>query len=83
MLGTGIEERVMESAKYIVDNNATVRATADHIHVCKSTVHRDMTQRLPQINSSLYSKVRQVLDINWDTKHIRGGMATYRKYHNS
>ncbi|HWQ30565.1 MAG TPA: sporulation transcriptional regulator SpoIIID, partial [Negativicutes bacterium] len=83
MLDTGVDERVIESANFIVRNKATVRAAAEHAHVCKTTVHRDITLRLPQLDSGLYSQVREVLDINWDTKHIRGGIATRQKYHNS
>ena len=78
---TYIEERAVEIANYIVENGATVRQTAKKFGVSKSTVHKDCTDRLQQINPSLARAVRNVLDINKQERHIRGGMATKEKYH--
>ena len=75
-----IEERACELAVYIIETGATVRAAARHFGISKSTVHKDLQQRLPQCNKLLYSQVRQVLDENKAPRHIRGGMATRRKY---
>ena len=75
-----IEERACELAVYIIETGATVRAAARHFGISKSTVHKDLQQRLPQYNKLLYSQVRQVLDENKAQRHIRGGMATRRKY---
>ena len=70
----------MEIAKYIVDNNATVRQTAKKFGISKSTVHKYVTERLLQINPSLARETRKVLDINKSERHIRGGLATREKY---
>ena len=75
-----IEERAVEIANYIVDERATVRQTAEKFGVSKSTVHKDVTDRLIQINPSLASQARVVLDVNKSERHIRGGMATKEKY---
>ena len=75
-----IEERAMDAAQYIIDENATVRQTAKKFGVSKSTVHKDITERLIQINPSLAARARVVLDINKSERHIRGGMATKEKY---
>lgn len=75
-----IEERAIEIANYIIENNATVRHTAKKFGVSKSTVHKDVTDRLERIDSSLAAKARVVLDINKSERHIRGGMATKEKY---
>lgn len=75
-----IEERAIEVAQYIVDENATVRQTAKKFGVSKSTVHKDITERLIQINPSLAARARVVLDVNKSERHIRGGMATKEKY---
>lgn len=75
-----IEERACELAVYIIESGATVRAAAKHFGISKSTVHKDLSQRLPQYNKLLYEKVRYVLDINKAQRHIRGGMATKNKY---
>ena len=75
-----IEERACELAVYIIQTGATVRAAAGHFGISKSTVHKDLSQRLPQYNRILYSQVRQVLEENKAQRHIRGGMATKRKY---
>ena len=75
-----IEERACELAVYIIETGATVRAAANHFGVSKSTVHKDLSQRLPQCNHSLYSQVRNVLELNKAQRHIRGGIATQKKY---
>lgn len=75
-----IEDRACELAVYIIETGATVRTAAQHFGISKSTVHKDLSQRLPQYNMRLYQQVRQVLDINKSQRHIRGGMATRRKY---
>lgn len=75
-----IEERAVDIANYIIDYNATVRQTAKQFGISKSTVHKDVTERLIQINPSLASSARRVLDINKSERHIRGGMATKEKY---
>ena len=75
-----IEERACELAVYMIETGATVRAAAQHFGVSKSTVHKDLQQRLPQYNRLLYEQVRNVLNINKSQRHIRGGMATRRKY---
>jgi putative DeoR family transcriptional regulator (stage III sporulation protein D) len=75
-----IEERAIEIANYIIDNNATVRQTAKRFGISKSTVHKDVTDRLTFINPTLAREARKVLDINKAERHIRGGMATKEKY---
>ena len=75
-----IEERAVAIANYIIDCNATVRQTAKKFGISKSTVHKDVTDRLEHINPSLAAKARIVLDINKSERHIRGGMATKEKY---
>ena len=75
-----IEERAIEIANYIVEEKATVRQTAKKFGVSKSTVHKDVTDRLLQINASLAREARKVLDMNKSERHIRGGMATREKY---
>ena len=75
-----IEERACELAVYMIETGATVRAAARHFGISKSTVHKDLQQRLPQYNRILYDQVRQVLDINKQQRHIRGGIATRKKY---
>ena len=77
-----IEERTCELAVYIIENGATIRVTAKHFGISKSTVHKDLTLRLPQYNKRLYNQVRQILDVNKAQRHIRGGMATQTKYRN-
>ncbi len=77
---TNIEERACDLAAYIIDNKATVRAAATQFGISKSTVHKDLTDRLPRLNPALYRQVRQLLDINKAERHIRGGLATRRKY---
>ena len=75
-----IEERVIEIAEYIIDNNSTVRAAAKVFNVSKSTVHKDVHERLLRINRDLYNRCKVVLDTNKAERHIRGGMATREKY---
>lgn len=77
---TNIEERACELAEYIIDNSATVRAAAAQFGISKSTVHKDLTERLPNVKPALYKQVRVLLDLNKAERHIRGGMATRRKY---
>lgn len=75
-----IEERAIEIAGYIIEYNATVRQTAKKFGVSKSTVHKDIVERLPQINLALAREARKVLDVNKSERHIRGGLATREKY---
>ena len=75
-----IEERVLELAEYILETNATVRAAALKFRVSKSTVHKDITERLADIDPELSRKVKTVLDANKAERHIRGGLATKQKY---
>lgn len=75
-----LEKRVCEVAVYMIETGATVRAAAKHFGISKSTVHKDLSHRLKQYNYSLYVQVRQVLEKNKQERHIRGGMATKRKY---
>ncbi|MDO4816473.1 MAG: sporulation transcriptional regulator SpoIIID [Bacillota bacterium] len=77
---TNIEERACDLAVYIIENRSTVRAAAKQFGVSKSTVHKDLTERLRTVNPALYAQVRELLDINKAERHIRGGMATRRKY---
>ena len=78
-----IEERACELAVYMIETGATVRGAAQHFGISKSTVHKDLSQRLPQYNHALYDQVRKVLDVNKAQRHIRGGMATRKKYKGS
>lgn len=78
-----IEERACEVAVYMIETGATVRGAAQHFGISKSTVHKDLSQRLPQYNHALYDLVRKVLDVNKAQRHIRGGMATRKKYKGS
>lgn len=75
-----IEERAVAIANYIIDHNATVRQTAKRFGISKSTVHKDVTDRLEHINPSLAAQARVVLDVNKSERHIRGGLATREKY---
>ena len=75
-----IEQRACQLAVYIIETGATVRAAAKHFDISKSTVHKDLQQRLPQCNKALYEQVRKVLDLNKQERHIRGGLATQQKY---
>ena len=80
MKGYSIEERAIELAHYIIDSKDTVRGTAKKYGVSKSTVHKDVSERLLKINPSLAHDVRIILDENKAERHIRGGMATKLKY---
>ncbi len=75
-----IEERAINVANYIIMNNATVRQTAKKFGISKSTVHKDVAERLLYINPGLAAEARKVLDVNKSERHIRGGMATREKY---
>lgn len=75
-----VEERAVELGNYIIENKATVRATAKQFHISKSTVHKDVSQRLKTVKPQLYAEVKKVLDLNKAQRHIRGGMATKLKY---
>ena len=75
-----LEDRACELAVYMIETGATVRSAAKHFGISKSTVHKDLQQRLPRVNPALYAQVRQVLDENKRERHIRGGMATRMKY---
>lgn len=75
-----IEERVVEIANYIIENNSTVRTAAKKFNVSKSTVHKDVHERLLKINRDLYRKCSKVLEKNKAERHIRGGLATKEKY---
>ena len=75
-----IEERVLELAQYILENKTTVRKAAKKYNVSKSTVHKDITERLQGLNPSLAVKIHAVLDKNKAERHIRGGLATREKY---
>ena len=80
ILNRNIEERACELAEYIIENRATVRAAAKKFGISKSTVHKDLSERLETVNHALYLEVRKILDVNMAERHIRGGMATRRKY---
>ena len=75
-----IEERAVEIAGYIVETKATVRQAAKKFGISKSTVHKDVTERLSQVNPTLAREARKVLDVNKSERHIRGGLATREKY---
>ena len=75
-----IEERVLSLANYIISTNSTVRAAAKEFKVSKSTVHKDVTERLQEISPSLAAQVKTVLDVNKADRHLRGGLATRDKY---
>lgn len=75
-----IAQRVLELAVYMIETGATVRMAAKHFGISKSTVHKDLSQRLPQYNKRLYLQVRDILETNKAQRHIRGGLATKRKF---
>lgn len=75
-----IEERALQIGQYIIESNATVRQAAKRFGVSKSTVHKDVTERLAAINQSLAAEVKKVLDVNKAERHLRGGEATREKY---
>ena len=75
-----IRERVIKCAEYIVETGCTVRACSAHFSISKSTVHKDVSERLKYVDYGLYEKVREILDVNLSERHIRGGNATKEKY---
>lgn len=75
-----MEERARDLALYIIENRATVRGAARKFGISKSTVHKDLSERLPAINHSLYDQVKAILEENKAERHIRGGIATRKKY---
>ena len=75
-----LEQRAEELALYLIENRTTVRAAAKKYGISKSTVHKDISERLPLYNRSLYLQVKELLEENKAQRHIRGGMATRRKY---
>ena len=77
---TNIEQRACDLVVYIIENKSTVRAAAAQFGISKSTVHKDITERLVKVNPALYRQVRELLDLNKAERHIRGGLATRRKY---
>ena len=77
---TDIDQRVCDLAEYIIEKQSTVRAAAREFSISKSTVHKDLTERLPRLKPEMYAQVRKLLDLNKAERHIRGGMATRKKY---
>ena len=75
-----MEERAERLAQYIIENRTTVRAAAQKFGISKSTVHKDISERLPQFNRVLYQQVKEVLEVNKAQRHSRGGIATRKKY---
>ena len=75
-----VEQRAVELGEYIIQSKATVRKTAKKFGISKSTVHKDVSERLKKVNPQLYREVKSVLEINKAQRHIRGGMAPRRKY---
>ncbi|MFD3158241.1 sporulation transcriptional regulator SpoIIID [Haloimpatiens sp. FM7330] len=75
-----IEERVLEVAKYIIESKSTIRKTAKVFGVSKSTIHKDMTERLPKLNPQIAEQAKNILELNKAERHIRGGKATKMKY---
>jgi len=79
-LRSNIEERACRLAQYIIENKATVRAAAAKFGISKSTVHKDLSERLEHINHTLYLQAKEILELNKAERHIRGGIATRKKY---
>lgn len=79
-MDNNMEQRACELAVYIIETGATVRSAAKRFGISKSTVHKDLSQRLPMCNRTLYLQVRKILELNKSERHIRGGLATKRKY---
>ena len=75
-----MEQRARDLAVYIIEHQTTIRAAAKHFGISKSTVHKDLSERLDKVSHGLYVHVKQVLDVNKAERHIRGGMATREKY---
>jgi putative DeoR family transcriptional regulator (stage III sporulation protein D) len=80
LIRTEIEDRAYRLAVYMIENGGTVRAAAARYGVSKSTVHKDLTRRLPEIDPALYRQVKEILERNKAERHLRGGAATRRKY---
>ncbi len=80
VLNTDMEDRARRLAEYVIENKGTVRAAARQFGISKSTVHKDLQERLPAHNPTLYRQVRVILDENKAERHIRGGLATRKKY---
>ena len=80
VLKGNMEERAQRLAEYIIENRTTVRAAAQKFGISKSTVHKDISERLPRFNGPLYQQVKEVLEVNKAQRHIRGGIATRKKY---
>lgn len=80
MIKTYGKERVEILADYVIETGATVRSCAAHFGISKSTVHKDLTEKLKYINKTMYNEVKKVLEINKSERHIRGGEATKKKY---
>ena len=78
--GQDIEERAVILGRYILEHKATVRAAAKQFGISKSTVHKDITEKLPVVCPQMYPAVKEILEINKQERHIRGGMATKHKY---
>lgn len=77
---SSIEERILQEAEYLVENNSTVRKTAEKFGVSKSTVHKDVSYKLYYLDERLYVKVKKILSFNLAERHMRGGIATRQKY---
>lgn len=75
-----IEQRIKEEVKFMLETGGTIRQCANYFKMSKSTVHKDLSHRLKNINLTKYSEVKKILDVNWEEKYIRGGLATQRKY---
>ena len=75
-----VEERAVKLGEYIIEKKTTVRDAAKAFGISKSTVHKDLTTRLPRLNPGLFKEVRAVLDVNKEERHLRGGEATRKKY---
>ncbi len=80
LIRTEIEDRAVRLAVYMIENGGTVRSAAARYGVSKTTVHKDLTRRLPEIDPALYRRVKELLDRNKAERHLRGGAATRRKY---
>ncbi len=77
---SNIDERIIEEAVFMIENSATIRATAQKFGLSKSTVHKDLSVKLYYIDAKLYLKVRKLLEFNLSERHVRGGKATQKKY---
>ena len=79
-VGKDMEERAILLGEYILEHKSTVRSVAKQFGISKSTVHKDITEKLPEVSPALYTKVKEILEINKKERHIRGGLATKLKY---